>query len=97
MNIKIEHRLSRDEAKRRLEGLIQTLKTEYGDQIRDLSEQWTGYANKISGSAKGYSVSGTIEIEELAVIIDLKIPLFLQVFGKKIRSLIDQQVKNALS
>jgi putative polyhydroxyalkanoate system protein len=96
MNIKIEHRQTRDEAKRRVEGLIQTLKTEYGSDIKNLQEHWTGYNNQISGSAKGYSVSGTVEIKELAILIDLKIPFLLQVFSKKIRAVVDQHVKNAL-
>jgi len=97
MNIKIEHRQTKDEAKRRLEALIATLKTQHASQIQNLQEQWTGYTNKIKGTARGYSVAGTLEIKELAILIDLKIPLLLQVFSKKIRSVVEEHVKKTLS
>ena len=69
---------------------------EYGGQIQDLKEEWVDYTDKIEGTARGYSISGAIEVKDLAVNIDLKIPFILRVFGAKIRSVIEQHVRKEL-
>lgn len=97
MNINIQHNQTKEEAKRRVESLIQRLKKQYGGQIQNLKEEWSGYTNKIEGSAKGYSVSGTIDVKELIVNVDLKIPFLLQVFSKKIKSVVEEQIKKELA
>jgi putative polyhydroxyalkanoate system protein len=96
MNIQIPHSNSKDETKKRLEALTGQLKTKYGSQIQDLKEEWTGFTGKVSGSAKGYSVTGTIAIEDALVSIDLKIPFLLQVFSKKIKSAVEEHVHKTL-
>jgi putative polyhydroxyalkanoate system protein len=96
MNIEITHTLARDEAKSRMMGLIDRLKSQYGGQIKDLKEQWVNYTDKIEGSARGHSVSGSINVEDKAVNIDLKIPFLLRVFSGKIRSVVEEHVKKEL-
>ncbi|HWK08141.1 MAG TPA: polyhydroxyalkanoic acid system family protein [Puia sp.] len=97
MNIKIQHTHTREEARRRVTTLINKLKRQYGDQIQNLNEEWTDYTGTIEGSAKGYSLSGTIDVKEDVLDIDLKLPFLLQVFGNKIRSVVEEQVKKELS
>ena len=97
MDIQVSHTHTREEAKRRIETLIHDLKAKYGTQITDLKEDWTGYAGKLEGSAKGYSVSGAIQIEPDTITVNLKIPFVLRVFSKKIKALVGEQLKNTLS
>jgi hypothetical protein len=97
MNVQISHTHTQEEAKRRIESLIQNLKVQFGDQISDLKEQWADYTGKIEGSAKGYSLSGSIEISPDAVTVDLKIPFILRVFSKKIRAVMEERLERSLS
>ncbi len=96
MNIQITHDKGRDEAKRRLGQLIQQLKSEYSSQVEEFTEGWEGYVNTISGKAKGFSVSGIVEVKEDVIDVDLTVPLLLRGFNKKIRTLIEEKVKAAL-
>jgi Putative polyhydroxyalkanoic acid system protein (PHA_gran_rgn) len=97
MKIEIQHQHSKEDAKSRLENLIQELKNEYAGQIQNMNEQWANYTDNIEVSAKGYSISGIIEVKESIVSVDLKIPFILLPFSKKIRSLIEDHVKKGLS
>jgi len=96
MTIDIRHHHTREEAKRRVELLIQRLKKEYGGQLQNFKEEWSGYTNKMEGSAKGYAVSGTIDVKDQLVTIDLKLPFLLKVFGAKIKSVVEEQIKKEL-
>lgn len=96
MNIKIQHTHTREEAKKRVTTLINKLKVQYSGQIQNLKEEWNGYTDTIEGSAKGYSLSGTIDVNEDTIDIDLKLPFLLQIFGNKIRSVVEEQVKKEL-
>jgi hypothetical protein len=97
MKIEIPHLHTREKAKIKIENLIQTVKTEYGGQIKSMNENWSDYTDAIELSAIGYSISGTIEVKESLISIDLRIPFMLQPFSKKIRSVIEEHIKKALS
>jgi putative polyhydroxyalkanoate system protein len=97
MKIEIKHRLARDEAKNRISGLIDQLKREYGSQIQNLNEKWVDYTDRIEGSAKGHSISGTIDVKDQAVNIDLKLPFILKIFSGRIRSVIEDHVRKELN
>ena len=93
MNIQVTHDKGKDEAKRRLEELVQELKGKYSSQIEDFKEGWDGYVNHASGKAKGFAVSGTVEVKDAVVEIELTIPFLLRGFNKKIRAVIEEKVK----
>jgi hypothetical protein len=97
MNIKIQHSYSKEEAKMRAEKLIHRLKNEYKDQIRNLKDEWKDYTYTIEGTAKGYSISAIVEIKDQLIEVTLGVPLMLQVFSKKIRSVIEEQIRSVLS
>jgi len=96
MDIEIKNALTREEAKSRIIGLIGKLKEKYGGQIEDLKEEWSGDKGKFEGSAKGHSVSGSIDVKDLVVDIHIKIPFMLRIFSGKIRSVIEEQVGKEL-
>ena len=96
MNISIQHKQTKEEAKRRMEVLIQRLKKEYGGQLQNFKEEWSDYTNKVEGSAKGYSVSGMIDVKDGVVTVDLKLPFLLKVFSSKIKSVVEEQIKKEL-
>ena len=96
MTIRVEHRLSKEAAKQRLEELIQHSGEEYNKDIQSLAVDWIDYRAHVRLQAKGYSTAGNLEVGDNAVELDFYLPFLLQVFGKKIKSLIQQKLEESL-
>jgi hypothetical protein len=97
MTIQVEHTLSKQEAKQRIEGLIEQLRQEYGNELQNLVVEWTEDTAHIRIQARGYSTAGSLEIKESVVDLDFYVPFLLQVFGKKIKSVIQDRVQQSLA
>ena len=97
MTIQIEHTLPKDEAKRRIEQLIERYQEEYKDQVQDLTVEWKADKAHIRVSARGYSSAGNLEVTDSAVLLDFYVPFLLQVFSKKIKSTIQHTIEESLS
>jgi putative polyhydroxyalkanoate system protein len=96
MNVRVAHSHSKQEAKNRIEQLIQKYKEEYHAQIQNLKVKWDEYRADVEVSAKGYTISGSIDIKDNSADIDLKIPFLLQAFNKKIKSAVHDTLTKAL-
>src|ERR1700732_1248440 len=57
--VSVSHRLSQDEALRRIQTVVAQAKTQYSDKIDDLQESWNGYVGAFQISAQNQKVSGT--------------------------------------
>ena len=97
MTIQIEHTLSKEEAKRRIEQLIERYQEEYKDQVQDLTVEWKDNKAHIRVSARGYSSAGNLEVTDSAVLLDFYVPFLLQIFSKKIKSTIQHAIEESLS
>ena len=96
MTIQVEHALPKEEAKHRIEGLIEHYRQEYKNELQDLAIVWTEDTAHIRVKAKGYSSAGTLEIKDSVVDLDFYVPFLLQVFGKKIKSVIHDRIQQSL-
>jgi hypothetical protein len=75
INVNIEHSLSQAVALERVKGLLNKLKSEYGNMISDLKESWDGNGAEFSFRAMGMSVEGVISVGDNTFNLDGKIPL----------------------
>jgi hypothetical protein len=97
MTVQVEHTLSKQEAKRRIEGLIEQLRQENENELQSLVVDWTDDKAHIKLQARGYSTAGTLGIKENVVDLDFYVPFLLQVFGKKIKSVIHDRIQESLA
>jgi hypothetical protein len=97
MTIQVEHTLSKPEAKHRIEGLIEQLCEEYKHELQHLVVDWKEDTAHIRLQARGYSTAGGLEIKDGVVDLDFYVPFLLQVFGKKIKSVIHDRVQESLA
>jgi hypothetical protein len=97
MTIQIEHTLPKDEAKRRIEQLIEHYKTEYKEEVQDLTVDWKEDQAHIRLTARGYNTAGNLEVGGDAVLLDFHVPFLLQVFSKKIKSIIQSKMQESLA
>lgn len=98
MTIKVEHTLSKEEAKHRIEELIEQLRQEYKNELQSLVVDWSDDdAAHIRLQARGYSTAGNLEVKDRVVDLDFHIPFLLQVFSKKIKSVIHDRIQQSLA
>ncbi|HEY4060982.1 MAG TPA: polyhydroxyalkanoic acid system family protein [Puia sp.] len=97
MIIQIEHALSKEEAKDRIEGLIERYQKEYKEELQELTVDWNDDRAHIRLKARGYSTAGSLDIEDGAVNLDFYVPFMLQIFSKKIKSAIHDRIQQSLA
>jgi hypothetical protein len=97
LDITIPHQLSKEEALARIKTLLDKVKKEQGDQIRDLKEDWQGEKGNFQFTAMGFDLSGMIEVNDSNVSIDGKLPLALSLFKGRIENLITEKATELLS
>jgi DNA primase catalytic subunit len=97
MTIQVEHALSKQEAKHRIEELIEQLRQEYKNELQNLVVNWTDDTAHIRLQAKGYSTAGSLVIKDRVVDLDFYMPFLLQVFSKKIKSVVQDRIQQSLA
>ena len=55
--VSVSHRLSQDEALRRIQAAVSQAKTQFSDKINDLREGWNGYVGAFQISAQNQQAS----------------------------------------
>ena len=98
MHLIVDHRLSQDEALKRVQGLLEDLSSRYSDQIKDLhQEPWDDNKCQFSFSAGGFSVSGTLTVTSSNVELLGNLPLAASLFKGKIESTIRKRAEELLA
>lgn len=97
LSLTIPHELPKEEALTRIKGLLQNLRTEHANMISDVKEEWSGDQGKFAFSAKGFDLSGVINVSDTAVDIDAKLPFAVSLFSGTIKSIITEKAKALLA
>jgi hypothetical protein len=84
--LSVSHRLSQDEASRRIRSVVAQGKTQYSDRIDDLREKWNGYVGAFKISAQNQQVSGTVTVNPSDVMVEITLPFRALVFTSMIES-----------
>ena len=97
ITLKEPHALGRDEALKRLKDKFDSARSQFGGQVRDLSEQWTDHTLNFSFNAMGMDVGGTVKIEDRAVRLDAQLPFAAAFFKSAIESRIRKELGDLLA
>jgi hypothetical protein len=92
----IPHNLTRDEAKRRLQGGFAQIGRGFGSLLTGVTQEWTGDTLNFSVSAAGQTVTGRAIVEDHAVHIEATLPWMLAMLAGQLKSRIDQRAREAL-
>ncbi len=74
IDLSVPHQLEQEEAKRRIAGLIAESRSRFGGEVSNMDESWNGFAHAFSFKAKGFSVSGKLDVQPAQVLIELQLP-----------------------
>jgi hypothetical protein len=92
----IPHNLTREEATTRIKDLINKLQAQYGNQVKNLEESWTGTTGNFSFKIMGLQVSGRLDVEDSTVTMQGDLPFAATPFKGQIENTIRQQMESLL-
>jgi hypothetical protein len=84
----VPHRLGHDEARDRLETLMQSIHDDYPDMVREFSSRWEANTLRVSFVAYGFSIASDVHVEADRVKVDGNVPLAALPFRGKIQQTI---------
>lgn len=96
-NVTVDHNLGREEAMQRLQGMLASVKENYGDQVSDLEEHWTDKGGTFSFKAMGFKISGDLTVTDSAVSIDADFPWAAKPFQGTIETTIRERAARLLA
>ncbi len=97
MTVDIPHQLTRAEAETRVRKLLDNVKTQFGDKVQNLEEDWKEDTGTFKFSMSGHPVSGTIRLYETSVQVGIVLPFIATLFKGKIKSVIEEEGAKILS
>jgi hypothetical protein len=97
LTLNIPHQLSKEEALSRIKKLLVNVKQEQSGNISNVKEEWRENTGKFSFSAKGFDLSGMIEVNASSIDINASVPLAVSLFKGKIKSIINEKARELLS
>lgn len=89
--VSIPHNLGKAEALRRLHGGMGSLKSQFGDKIASIDESWNGDRMDFHVGALGQHVSGSIDVMEEQVRVEVQLPWILAMVAEKAKTFIQKQ------
>jgi hypothetical protein len=89
--VSIPHQLGKDEAVRRLKSGLGGVRTNYGHLFSINEEVWTGDSLQFRVSAIGQAVSGTIDVAEDHVTLQVYLPWLLAKIAEAVQPLIRKE------
>lgn len=94
--ISIDHSLGKDEALRRLQGMLAQVKESYGNQVSDLEENWTDDGGSFAFKAMGFKIGGDLMVTDSKVMIDATYPWAAKPFQSTIETTIRERADRLL-
>ena len=96
LTLSIPHRLTRAEAKRRIQEELVRLKGQYGAMLGNIEERWTGDTLAFSLTVTGVTLSGHVYVEDQVVRLDIPLPWPLAMLAGGVKHQIEQQGRKLL-
>ncbi len=98
--MRIEHIYSstRDHAYKQIDTLLASLQKQHGDKITNPSSSWNDSKDKMEFSfgIYGFTLKGSVQIQDGEVIVEGKVPLLARAFQGKAETLIKGKLEEIL-
>lgn len=77
INVEIPHRLTRAEARQRLEGGLQRMHEQIAGRAVNVDQEWAGDHLDFKASLMGQTITGRLDVEDNCVRLELDLPWLL--------------------
>jgi len=95
-SIEVPHSLGEQVAVEKLKGFLDGVHEKFKDQISSIEGEWTGNVLNFSFTTYGFSIGGTMTVEESVVRLEGQLPFAAVAFRGKIEESIRKEMQNAL-
>ena len=95
--VSVPHNLDKEEAKKRVSGLLPALRTEFAGMVSDIQERWEGDVLHFGFKARGLSISGSATVQPSSVSVDYALPLLARPLKGQFESGIRQRLTALLA
>jgi Putative polyhydroxyalkanoic acid system protein (PHA_gran_rgn) len=89
--VSIPHKLGKDEAVRRLKAGLGHVRTSFGGIFTLTEEHWSGEHLEFRAGALGQTTSGTVDVADDHVRVEVQLPWLLAQLAQKAKALIQKQ------
>jgi hypothetical protein len=91
ITVTIPHRLGRDEAKRRIDTGLASIRGEIAQFVKSIDYGWEGHRLNFRATAMLQTITGRIEVHDDFVRIELGLPRLLHLMARTIAGRIEKQ------
>ncbi len=91
VNISVPHRLSRDEARNRIQNTLAGLKSQHAAKLAQIDERWAGDHMDFRLAVMGQGVTGRVDVHETSVELAIDLPWILAMFAEKVRGQVQRE------
>ena len=91
--VTIPHKLGKAEAKRRLEAGFGNVRSTFGESFVVLKDEWAGDHLDFSATMLGQKTTGTVDVAEDYVRLEVQLPWMLAMLANKAKALVTRQGK----
>jgi len=89
--VTIPHRLGKDEARRRLQVGLSNVRSHVSDSFVMLKDAWAGDHLDFEASLLGQSTTGSVDVADDHVRLEVQLPWVLAVLANKAKALVKRQ------
>jgi hypothetical protein len=89
--VTIPHRLGKAEATRRLQAGFSKVRSNFGESFVVLKDQWAGEHLDFSASLLGQTTTGTVDVADDHVRLEVQLPWFLSLLANKAKALVQRE------
>jgi hypothetical protein len=92
MHFKVPHKTTKTEAKQRVKDALEQARPHMQGQVEVNKEEWEGDIFRFDVNLQGKNVTGTLEVTEMELVFNAKLPLMWRLFEGRIEKEIAKQV-----
>lgn len=96
LTMSIPHRLSRDEAQRRLRSELRQFQQQFAGTVQTVEERWDRYTLHLTVAAVGQTITGEARVEEQTIQVRVALPWLLAMLAGGVRQGIEQHARTLL-
>jgi Putative polyhydroxyalkanoic acid system protein (PHA_gran_rgn) len=89
--VTIPHRLGRQEAAKRLKAGFNNARSSFGQSFVVVKDEWAGDHLDFSASLLGQTATGTVDVADDHVRLELQLPWVLAVLAEKAKALVQRE------
>ena len=96
-HVETPHTLGQSEAVERLKSFVDNIREQFKEQVTEMTGEWEESTLRFSLTTYGFTISGTLDVNESQINVEGQLPFAAVAFRGKIQQTIEQELNRALA